>query len=238
MTVREQQIRRFTMDDIPVVVKIHNINNPNNMMTVEMLEAQERGRNSEEILTQVVIEQDGKVVAYGDCGNINATEAADAYHMWITVHPDYGQQGLGVALLDNFVQITKADGREKLITACAEDQARAIDWLTKRGFERIGKFAELNLDVASFDSSFCEDVDRASTYSVTSIHEEQKVSPDVLEVLYQTLVSPLMKEMIQPGGATIDPSFEEYKSMFLERPDSGESVKRTLPVRYDKDLVW
>jgi len=217
-------LRLFCIDDVPDVVEIHNANNPEAPTTPEVLEAVERGRNPENTFIQFVIERDNHVVAYADCGDVHATKADDTFHLWITVHPQYGRQGLGVALLEKSINFAKQHHISQLITACAETHPHAITWLEKRNFERIGHFFELCLDLTNVGDRNLQDNDSlekitARGLSLKAIATELQSTPDAIQRLFETLSLPLLREVVLPGGATINPSYEEFKAMEFDRPD-------------------
>jgi N-acetylglutamate synthase-like GNAT family acetyltransferase len=124
------------MDDVSEVVEIHN---PNNQVTTKDLEALEAGRNPEETLSQWVIECDGEIAAYADCGNVFATTTEDTFHGWITVHPKYRQKGYGIKLLEECEVFAIKHGMSKLDGGMDEDQPHSIEWMNKRGFKQYGR---------------------------------------------------------------------------------------------------
>lgn len=217
----KESLRKFLMEDVPGVVEIHNSNNPENQMTVEELETYEKNRNPERILGQWVIEVEGRVAAYADCGEVNATTTEDALHCWITVHTDFRGKGYGVQLLEQCINFAKENGYEKIDTGMAENQPHSVQWMKNRKFNQIGRFVELNLNIEDYDSKQLENFEeKLDGYEFTSLKEELINNSNAVRVLYDTLAFPLLQLVTMPGGSTMNPTFEEFKSMFVEDVDA------------------
>lgn len=56
-------VRRFSKEDIPGVLEIHNGNNPDNIKTLEEMTQEEEARNPDRRLSQWVIEKNKKIEA-------------------------------------------------------------------------------------------------------------------------------------------------------------------------------
>src|SRR5690606_37367960 len=117
--MRHVHSRRLQLTDVPDQVESPNANTARDVRPVEPMEAIENGRNRDEVFQQWVVEKEGKVLAYADCGIVHATKSDDTDHLWVTVHPDFGGKGYGVSLYNQAVRFTLEKGISKLITACA-----------------------------------------------------------------------------------------------------------------------
>lgn len=205
-------MRKFTLEDIPDVVEIHNKNNPEDIMSEEDLYYQETSRCKDRLLIQYVIELNGKIAAYCDCGEVNATTTEDALHCWITVHPNYGGKGFGVRLLEESQKFTKRNNMFRLETGMSAEQPHSINWMKKRGFEYLGSIVELNLDLSSIK---IPEQNEEQKYVITSLTDEE-CNNEVMETLFTTLAQPLLNLVVFPGGATMNPSYEEFRTMFVD----------------------
>ena len=205
-------IRKFTLEDVPDVVEIHNENNPSQLTTVEDMIRQEITRCEDRVLIQYVIDLNGKVIAYCDCGEVNATTTEDALHAWITVHPQFRGKGFGVRLLEESEKFCKMHNVFRLETGMSAEQPHSIKWMEKRGFEYLGSIVELNLEV---DSIAIPTEDHESKYEITSLTDEE-CHNEVMESLFTTLAQPLLNLVVFPGGATMNPSYQEFRTMFVD----------------------
>lgn len=205
-------MRKFTLEDIPDIVEIHNENNPAQLTTVEDMMIQETTRCKDRLLIQYVIDLNGKIVAYCDCGEVNATTTEDALHAWITVHPKFRGKGFGVRLLEESEKFSKKYNMFRLETGMSAEQPHSINWMKKRGFEYLGSIVELNL---TLDAVTVPKKINESNYEITSLTNEE-CSNEVMETLFTTLAQPLLSLVVFPGGATMNPSYKEFRTMFVD----------------------
>ncbi|WP_203573127.1 GNAT family N-acetyltransferase [Listeria ivanovii] len=207
-------LRRFSKEDIPSVLEIHNGNNPDNLKTLEEMIQEEKARNPDRRLSQWVIEKNKKIAAYSDCGEVNATTAEDANHFWITVHSDFLGQGLGVRLLEECINYTKECQCKSLITGMSEKQKHSISWMVKRGFEQVGSFAEMNLLFSEVKKDM-ELKPELNKITLSTLEKEEEKNQAGKRKLYDEVGKPLLALVEMPGGAKMNPTYQEFLDMFV-----------------------
>ncbi|CAI8732885.1 MULTISPECIES: GNAT family N-acetyltransferase [Bacillus] len=235
-----QEIREFKLDDIAAIVSINNRVNPKVPMTVKGRIAMEENRHPDNPLKQWVVERDGKVVAYGDSGIVNGTSADGTFHIVVMTDPDYKGQGLATAILEKSIEFAQSHGVNKLIGACSEDDSHAIKWIENKGFELIGRNAEINLSLDSFEggsyTNFTNEMTRSGIHLRTAQQEKNEKQNFELE-LYETLAHPIIKEIVLPGNATIEMEFEEFKAFIFGSEDSNHD-SQVLALHKGEYIGW
>jgi ribosomal-protein-alanine N-acetyltransferase len=83
----------------------------------------------------VVAEKAGEVVGYA--GLFNSGDTADV--QTLAVIPGWQRQGVGTALLDALVAEARRRGAHELLLDVREDNAPALAFYARHGFEQLGK---------------------------------------------------------------------------------------------------
>ncbi|MBE1556836.1 GNAT family N-acetyltransferase [Sporosarcina limicola] len=227
MHKEEQEVRgmrEFELNDIPTIVSINNRVNPKVPMTVGGRIALEEGRHPENPLKQWVVEREGKVVAYGDSGIVNGTSAEETFHIMVMTDPNYKGQGLATSILEKSFKFASDHGVTKLIGACSEDDSDSIKWILNRGFKLIGKNAEINLNLNLFEEDYhnsCIEEMKMHEINFRTAQQEKDEKPNFELELFETLASPIIKDMVLPGGATIEMGFDEFKAFIFGSEDAN-----------------
>ncbi|HEU4963911.1 MAG TPA: GNAT family N-acetyltransferase [Bacilli bacterium] len=235
----QELIREFQLEDIPAVVAINNRVNSRVPMTVEGMRSVEEARNPEHPLMQWVVERDGRVVAYADSGIVKGTSAQDTFHVFVLVDADQAGQGIATRLLEEACAFARSHKITQLIGACSEEDPQAIAWVRKNGFEQIGHNAEafFELDAAAVDALDPEATLTKHGLTFRTISEEKEAKGDVIPELFETLANPLIQEIVLPGGAKINLTYEQFKGMMFGTPDSDLDGE-ILAVRDGRYVGW
>lgn len=73
------------------------------------------------------------------------------YFVNLSVHPDYRRRGIGTTLYNHLMSLVAEHDPITIVSNTREDQADAIHFLTKRGFQQRMRFPISYLDVPNFD---------------------------------------------------------------------------------------
>jgi mycothiol synthase len=152
----EMDIRNFTENDYPAIVKIHknlNIVWPEKPRTPEGWVKADQNRNPKCKFQRWVAVKDREVVGFGAYGQSIGDYHPQRFHINIEVSPGYWRQGIGTALYDQLMtELQLFDPR--IIRADAfTNLPQGFVFLQKCGFYEAFRETPVHLDVNSFDPS-------------------------------------------------------------------------------------
>ena len=221
------RFREYRFDDVPALVDILNRTYPDNPTTVENEEHFEKTYPADNPRLRFAVETgEGKFVGAGACLKPFWMNAPGVYDVFGIVDPDWRQRGIGQALLARFEPYARSQGAARLWTGCREDFDFSIHFLERAGFTNYGVRFESKLDLETFDESrFAGAVERItnSGFEVTTLAAERESNPDADRRLYE-LEMAFLPDVPLPGGARFEFSYEEFRRMMLDRPDSDPSA--------------
>ena len=145
------QFRLSTPADYPVMSAIGNANFPEYPGTPEEWQFNDENRDPKHRFARYVVEHAGQVAGFGACGQF-----ADMYHprkFWVTIsiHPEYQGRGLGSALYNCLIEALERYEPLSVRIEVREDYARAVRFVTNRGYQEDLRAWESRLESATFD---------------------------------------------------------------------------------------
>lgn len=161
-----------------------------------------------------VAEVDGAIVGVAH-SMPNIWEATSGY-AWsnLAVLPDYRRRGIGTALLRAISSHAERLGSSGLGIVAAEDEADALRFLEKRGFELVGRMQHVTLDLADAP-------DTQQTVPGVEIRPAAEVAD---EELYRVAVEAEADVPAPSGSGSIDvPTFEEWQRRSGASPLPGRA---------------
>ena len=148
------KIRKFTQDDYPAIVSIHNSLNiswPERPRTPDGWQQADQNRNPKCKFQRWVAVKDGNVVGFGSYGQSSFDYHPQRFYINIEVAPDYQQQGIGGALYDQLMQGLQPFNPRILRADAFTNLPQGFRFLQKRGFFEAFRETPVRIDIASFD---------------------------------------------------------------------------------------
>ncbi len=154
---REILIREFDGSDTDYtsLVAVANANEPDNPTCVENIRHRDEAREKQYMFRRILVELDGRVVAAGNYGESNWSHVPGKYTLYFSVHPEYGNRGIGTAVYEFIMKdLACADPSPRYFaTWIREDREVAIRFAEKRGFREIMRGAQSCLELGGFDEA-------------------------------------------------------------------------------------
>ncbi len=141
--------------DYEAVVRIANAWQPEAPTCVENVRHRDEAREKQYLFRRIMVEFDGAVIASGNFGESNWSHVPGKYTLYFSVHPDFGNRGIGTAVYEYIMnELAAADPRPTYFaTWVREDREVALRFIEKRGFKEIMRGASSRLDLREFDEA-------------------------------------------------------------------------------------
>ena len=210
-------IRPFnpTDEEYEAVISIWNTVWPEWKSEIESYKYQDQQRDPARFFQRLVVEKNGRIVAYGIYCEAWWSKEPKKYHIDIVVLPEFQKQGIGTAFYDHVLAILSQQPDFNLVSAdTRENQDDAIRFLTKRGFEQVMRAPVSHLDVQAFDASRYDgliDKVRASGVEIVTVSDLQQSDADWLYKPWE-MESEILIDLPYPDPITPDP-FDQFKKM-------------------------
>ncbi len=154
---KDISIREFDGSDADyeAIVEIANAQEPDNRTCVENIRHRDHAREKKYMFRRIMAELDGRVVATGNFGESNWSHVPGKYTMYFSVHPEYGNRGIGTATYEYITnELAAADLRPTYFaTWIRDDRDVAIRFVENRGFKEIMRGASSRLELKEFDGA-------------------------------------------------------------------------------------
>jgi ribosomal protein S18 acetylase RimI-like enzyme len=216
------RFREYRESDLPALVRLSNLEYPDEPTTVEQEAHWERSYPVDNPRLRVAAEDDaGSMIGMGACEKPFWAVAPGVYMVYGLVDPAYRGRGIGCALLAQFEPYAAEQGAEKLWADCRESQSHSIRFLQAAGFRQFGIRFEQYVDLEQFDlAAFPGAIERieAAGYRMTTLAELRQVRPDTDEQLYQVFIESAL-DIPLPGGARISIDYEQWRKG-LDNPNA------------------
>ncbi len=175
--------------DYEAIVLIANAWEPERPTCVENIRHRDDAREKQYMYRRILAELDGHVVAAGNFGESNWSHVPGKYTLYFSVHPEYGNRGIGTALYEFIMgELAKADPPPVYFsTWIREDRDVAMRFAEKRGFREIMRGANSCLTLRDFDESRFGDVRERVLGSGVTIERLDRLAervPDAMRRLY------------------------------------------------------
>jgi GNAT superfamily N-acetyltransferase len=184
------QIRKFTPNDYPSIVGIHEslkIVWPESPRDIQVWIDADLNRDPKCKHERFVAEADGKVVGAASFGNRLDDYDPHKFYINIEVLGEYRNQGIGSALYDRLMAGLEPLSPKILRTDILENQIQSYPFVEKRGFKEVWRETPVHLDLASFDCTPFNEVERRLQCEGITIKalNEIPLSPDFEFRIYE-----------------------------------------------------
>jgi mycothiol synthase len=157
----------FTDADYEAAAAVERAAWPDHPDTVEEWKHRDQTRDPQYLFRRYVVEVGGGMVASAIYCVPWWSVTPGKYFVNMTVHPDHRGRGIGTALYNHLTDLVARLDPRLLLTATREDQADALRFLTKRGFEPVMRYPVSYLDVEAFDPTpFAGTLDRVKELGI------------------------------------------------------------------------
>ncbi len=147
-------IRPFdhTDSDYHSVISIWNAVWPEDKTEMAQYKYRDEARNPKHFWQRLVVEQNGRIVAYGIYCETWWSPRPGKFYINLVVHPDFQRQGIGTFFYDHIINILQQQPEFVLLKADTREHKKdAVRFLTKRGFEQVMRYPISHLHVPDFD---------------------------------------------------------------------------------------
>ena len=171
---------------------------------------------------QLVVEADGKIVAFALYNERPWSYAPGKYDVNITVHPDYERQGIGTAVCNHICQELQQQKHPlaELNSHARSDKPQGIRFLEKRGFQEVMRWLVSVLDVTQFEAGLYAGLRQklaAEGVEIRPLPQQKPLDPDWITNVYE-LDWTLVLDEPQPSPPT-KLSLEQYVKRYIEDPN-------------------
>jgi GNAT superfamily N-acetyltransferase len=150
------KIRKFSPEDYPSIVGIHNSLNiiwPERPRTPEAWAASDQNRNPKWRHQRWVAVEAEAVVGFSSYGQSPWNYPPQSFYVNVEVHQEYQRQGIGSALYDQIMEGLQAFNPPALRADAFANQPSGFSFLQKRGFYEAFRETPVHLDATAFDPS-------------------------------------------------------------------------------------
>lgn len=181
------RLRRFdgSLSDYDAFAEILAASRPRHPRAVSELLADDWKRSLDDFCERWVVERDGRTIAVGTINDPSWSPRPGKYHIFMFVHPDVREHGVGTLLFDRLRASVEPRGLTALTAETSEDQPEAIRFLDKRGFELVLRAPMSRLDLSSVDRRLLETPNASSDIRVESVAELARRDPSWFDQLWQ-----------------------------------------------------
>ncbi len=224
MELTHYHFRDFTDQDIPALCAIMNAIWPDEPVSVEQMEHEERAYPADNPrLRAVAATDDGQMLGFGECQRPFWSSLQDVYYVFLAVDPAWQRRGIGQALLAAVTPLAHEQGIPKLRTSCKEDSAGTIRFLEQAGFYQIGIRFESALDLTTFDEAPFLPTQRraeAAGYQVITLAQARAEDPDADRCLYEVYAATIV-DVPFPGEERNNPTYDNFRTHLLDTPSTN-----------------
>ena len=213
--------RDFQPEDFPALVEIWNLTYPEHPTTIEQERFEWGNFDTTKYLRRryVAVDPSGAVVGEASFSHMPSSHDPERFGMWIGVHPQWRQKGVGTAFYEHLGGQFRALHARMLRTWMRETMTETAAWLARRGFRELMRGWESRLDLGSFDPArFGNHSDPPQRVEIVTLAEELARDSDAIRVLYE------LDCAISPDEPRIDPftppDFAMYRDWVLNSPGS------------------
>jgi GNAT superfamily N-acetyltransferase len=180
-------------------------------------------RKPEQFYRRWVVEEDGRLIAFGNASRLTDSPEPDRYHFTIVVHPNFEQNGVGTAVYDQIWQtLQNCDPKPTILeTGCYQHHTQSVHFIQKRGFQQVMRWVISKLDVPAFDPSLFAPLRRklgAEGIAFYAVPQLQTNNPEWLPELHE-----LDWQLVQDEPLPYTPkkmSLERFKQLYLDAPNA------------------
>jgi GNAT superfamily N-acetyltransferase len=217
-------IRHFspTDEEYEVIAAIEKVVYPDSGETAANFKHFDSVWDSNYLRQPLVVEVDGKIVAFAIYNERPWSYSPGKYGFNITVHPDYEGQGIGSAVYNHILQEVQQQKHPlvQLNSHARSDKPQSIRFLEKRGFEAVMRWLVSVLNVTQFDVSRYGGLRQklaAEGMAIRPLPQQKLLDPHWLNNVYE-LDWQLALDEPQPSPPTKEP-LEQYVKRHIENPD-------------------
>ncbi len=212
-------IRDFQPEDFPALVEILNLLHPEHPTTVERERFDWEHFDAKKYIRRqyVAVDPSGSVVAFGDFSQSPSAYHPQRFWMWIGVHPQSQQKGVGAVLYEHLLARLGELDAIALRTRTRETMTESVAWLLRRGFKELERGWESRLDTTAFDpAKFADYSGPPPSITIVTFAEEFARDPEAVRTLFELDCD------ISPDEPRIDPftppDFDMYRDRLLNNP--------------------
>lgn len=205
------------------IVELGNIVSPENPTSVEATQHRDNVREPQYLHQRLVVELDEKIVALASYGESPWSHLPGKYNLDINVHPDYRRRGIGTAIYDHITEtLDRREPKPHLLTAgTRESKTDAVQFLEKRGFEKVMHWVISYLDVTAFDpAKYAAIASNVAEQGIVirSFAELEGEAPVSSRRKYYALDCACSEDEPNPGPLTL-PTFEVFSRQVFDSPN-------------------
>ncbi len=194
---------------------------PENADTVAEVKHGDANRKPEQFFQRWVVEEDGRLIAFGHVSHPPHFKEPGRYRFNITVHPEFEGRGVGTAVYNQIWQTLQSrDAKPTIVeSGCYQHHQQAVRFLQKRDYQQVMRWVITRLELPTFDAAPYTPLFaklEAQGIELTTLPQLQTQDPKWLEKLHElewqlTLDEPLP---YTPQKMPI----EQYKKLVVDNP--------------------
>ena len=217
-------IRPFkpTDTEYEAIYAVEKIVFPDNATSVADFKHYDAARKPDQFFQRLVVEQDGRLIAFASMGHPPHSTDPGLYRFNITVQPDFEKQGVGTAVYDHIWQTLQACEPKPaiLVSGCYQHHAQSVRFLQKRSFQQVMRWVITKLSMQAFDvEKFAPLINRLTAQGIefVALPQLQAQDDNWLSNLHE-----LDWALIQDVPLPYTPkkvSLEQFKQMYLAGPN-------------------
>lgn len=194
---------------------------PENAESAAGFKHSDDSRKPEQFFQRWVVEQDGRIIAFGNVSQPPYYSEPHRYRFNITVHPEFEGHGVGTAVYNQIWQTLQSrDTKPTFVeSGCYQHHSQAIRFLQKRGYQQVMRWVITRLELPTFDAAPYAPLFaklEAQGIELTTLPQLQTQDPNWLEKLYELEWQLTLDEPLPYTPQKIP--IEQYKKLVVDNP--------------------
>lgn len=196
---------------------------PENADSVADFKHADATRKPEHFYQRLVVEQDGRLIAFASLSNPPDSTNPGLYRFTIVVAPDFERTGVGTAVYSHIWQLLQTCEPKPTLLAsgCYQHHDQSVRFLCKRGFHQVMRWVVSKLDVTAFEAdTFTPLRHTLESQGITfrTLPQLQTSDPEWLIKLHE-----LDWQLTQDEPLPFTPkklSLEAFRELYLDAPNA------------------
>lgn len=223
-------IRPFVASNYPSLANLKNAVDPEWPVTADLLEQWDKLHSPEHHYARFVLERDNTIAACAETGHDSHAFEEGKFWLYIQVHPDYRNNGLGKQLYQHLLAHLEQMQSKLLQVFIQEDKKEGVSWLGREGYTLMWKRYPSKVETRGFNFSPYEGLEqnlKNSGIEIKSLAEltHSKANEQLWELDW------ILMQDVPMGGVT--PTKRNFEQWMKEEVDDPQFLSEACMIALD-----